>query len=204
MILALASSSFKRKGFKNNPQSSWWCPISRAQRSKVKALFRRLRRDPADLDIKERYNRENAIYKKEIRRSKRNFWKHLCDNAKDKFDLAFKLAHNKVLLPEHLIHTVLTSGADNESSSDVFKTLVVEKLGDSEQQQVREEQVSMSSNIRFTRSEMQFAFESLKQNKAPCLDLLDVRMVRAIQRENFGLLTRVFNTCVRLGKFPEI
>lgn len=46
---------------------------------------------------------------------------HRCNGAKDRFGLDFKLDHNKVLLPEHLVHTVLASADDNESRSNVFK-----------------------------------------------------------------------------------
>lgn len=42
-VLAIDSKSSRRKDIKNNPQSTWWTPVLRTQRSKVKALHRRLR-----------------------------------------------------------------------------------------------------------------------------------------------------------------
>lgn len=72
--LVLASRSFRRKGVKNNPQSTWWTPVLRMQRYKVKALHHRLQNAQRDAGIRVRYNRELALYKKSALRRNRVFY----------------------------------------------------------------------------------------------------------------------------------
>lgn len=75
-----------------------------------------------------------AAYKKNVRKSKRDFWKQLCNGAKDKFGLAFKLTYEKVFLPEHLVHTVLNTAGQKELRLDVVRKLITDRLGGVEHQ----------------------------------------------------------------------
>lgn len=108
-----------------------------------------------------------------------------------------------MLLLEHLVHTVLDSSGRNESRSDVIRRLVALKLGGGEGNIPRSEVNHQSLRIRFNKTELSYAIRTLKQDKALGFDLIDVRMVRAIQKVNFALLLRLFNTCARFGRFPD-
>lgn len=55
----------------------------------------------------------------------------------------------------------------------------------------------------FTVAELAYALKTLKPDKAPGLDLLDVRMVRAIFETSRYLLLRLFNSCARISFFPD-
>lgn len=131
VVLRQAARSFRRKGIKNSPTTSWWTPGIRARRSKVKALFRRLRKDQHDASLRERYSREFARYKRDVAKRKRQFWLDMCESTHDRFGFTFKLAHGKFLLPEHLVHTVIHSSGIGDSRSDVFRQLIAFKLGGS-------------------------------------------------------------------------
>lgn len=57
--------------------------------------------------------------------------------------------------------------------------------------------------MRFNIDKLRFAISTVKQNKDPGLYLMDIRMMKAIQKENFGLLLRPFNACGSLGIFTD-
>lgn len=55
----------------------------------------------------------------------------------------------------------------------------------------------------FTLDELGHALRSLKQGKAPGLDLVDVGMARVIQQECREVLLRLYNTCTKFGIFTD-
>lgn len=99
--IKIAAASFRRKCFKVLKTVSWWTPKLREQRSRIRALGMRLRHVTENDGIREKNNRELALYKKNILKRERSYWYHLCNAADEKFGIQFKLAHKKLLLPEH-------------------------------------------------------------------------------------------------------
>lgn len=67
-----------------------------------------------------------------------------------------------MLLPEHLVHTVLDSSGRNESRSDVIRRLVAEKLGGGVGNLPRIEVNQQESTIKFNRTELDYEIKSLK------------------------------------------
>lgn len=81
--------------------------------------------------------------------------------------------------------------------------MIEDKLGGIEcQEAVKDSEPSQKASIRFTKEEVGHAIRSLDPNKAPGIDLVDVRMVRCLNKTNNDLLLRLFNSCVGLGRFP--
>lgn len=154
--------------------------------------------------IREKYNRELALYKKNILRRKRAHWFHLCNAAEENFGIQFKLAHKKLLFPEHLVNTVLEQASGPETRSDVYRRLIEHQLGGTEKEEEADEGPLLSElcSLVFTNAELDYAVSTLKKDKAPGIDLVDVRMVRSINRKFKGLLLRLYNACARLGRFP--
>lgn len=60
-----------------------------------------------------------------------------------------------------------------------------------------------TSETMFKEEEVDFSIKSLKQDKAPDIDLVDVRMMRSVNKILKGLLLRLFNSCVSLSRFPK-
>lgn len=201
--MQLASKSFRRKGIKNSPSATWWCPEIRTQSSKVKALHKRLRNDQYNVRLKELYSRELDRYKKAVANRKRQFWLNLCTYARDRFALTFKLAHGKMLTPEQLVHTVICCSGINECQSDGVKRLIEDRLGVLVGLVRTHESAHQTLDVTFTTEELAFAVKTLKQDKAPGLDLVDVRMVRSVFATNKGVLLRLYNACARIGYFPD-
>lgn len=87
----------------------------------------------------------------------------------------------------------------------MYKQLIRHKLGGTEQEVDQEEEYTdrERSETRFTEEEVQYAIKIFKQDKAPGVDLIYVRMVRCINKTQKGLLLRLFNKCVSLGRFPK-
>lgn len=104
-LLRIAATTLRRKSYSSDNKTNWWTPQLQQQRSKVKALQRRLRETNGSV-VRQVLSREEA-HKRSILKRKREYWSHLCNNAKKEFGVQFKLAHGKVLLPQHLVSTVL-------------------------------------------------------------------------------------------------
>lgn len=202
----IAAARFRRKNFKVLKTVSWWTPKLREQRSRIRALGKKLRQAMVDDGTRVRHNRELAQYKKNILRRKRTYWFHLCNASDEKFGTQFKLAQKKFLLPEHLVNTVLDQASGPESRSDVYKRLIEHQLGgvEDEEEEVEDQETLGHCMIEFTNEELDYAISTLKQDKAPGLDLIDVRMVRSINRKMKGLLLRLYNVCGRLESFPMV
>lgn len=100
---------------------------------------------------------------------------------------------------------MLNEATGPDVRSDIMKQLIKEKLGGIEHQEGTENcnEPSQKSDTRFTQEEVEQAIKSLNPNKFPGIDLMDVRMVRSINRINNGLLLRLYNSCVGLGRFPK-
>lgn len=185
-----ARRSFRKKIVKSNPHSTLWSPDLREWRSKVRALARRLKNTRESADIRIRYKRELAQYKKEIMKRKRGHWLMLCTHVKDRFGLVFKLAHGKMLRPERLVNTVLSQATGLDTRSDVYMQFIESVLGggDSETGRVSVTTMHTVSRTRFTEEEVQKAVSTLHQDKAPGLDLIDVKMVRCLNKVVKGFL----------------
>lgn len=99
VIVMTAAASFKRVKFKELRSINWRTPQLREERSRIRALGKKLRRERDDIRLRALYNRALAVYKRNILKRKRQFWLHLCNTAADNFGIQFKLAHRNLLLP---------------------------------------------------------------------------------------------------------
>lgn len=86
---------------------------------------------------------------------KREYWRQLCDEAREEYGIQFRLAHAKVLLPQHLVNTVLNQETGPDVRSDVMRQLIRDELAGIEQQEGVEDdhELSQTSETRFTEEE---------------------------------------------------
>lgn len=84
-----------------------------------------------------------------------------------------------------------------------MKRLVEDRLGGTTNLIRPQTQTLEPSNLRFKRHEVDYAIRTLSKDKAPGLDLLDVRMLQSLHTAHNKLLLRLYNSCARLGYFPD-
>ena len=75
-----------------------------------------------------------------------------------------------------------------------------------EQREIREVALFAPDNedtVQFTEREVAAVVKSLKNDKAPGPDLIEVRAIKAADKVLLGQLVRLFNGCLRWGVFPS-
>ena len=74
------------------------------------------------------------------------------------------------------------------------------------QREIREGALFAPDNedtVQFTEREVAAVVKSLKNDKAPGPDLMEVRAIKAAGKVLLGQLVRFFNGCLRWGVFPS-
>lgn len=186
---------------------SWWTPELRTHRNRVRALYRRFIKE-TNADFKEQrgiiFRREQARYKKKIKKARTEAWKTFCTNASDPYGTLFKIATGKFVNRTNLSDITTT---DSERYSDCrlrsihenfLKTLFITEptpVG----HRVRRSQRRAAD---ITYAELRRIIVSIAPYKAPGYDLIDNKLLKHIFSATPTLLLNFLNKCLEIEHFP--
>ncbi|XP_035208330.1 uncharacterized protein LOC118183037 [Stegodyphus dumicola] len=104
-IQDICNSTFSLKTRKTLHMPNWWTKDLRAQRSKTRAMRRRMKAEydqEARLALSISYRKAQAEYKRAILNAKLACWRNFCTNNTDIYGALFKIARGSVFKPPQL------------------------------------------------------------------------------------------------------
>lgn len=206
IIQSVALKSFKLKSNKYFPNASWWSGELRAERNKLKALYKKLRKSTNNETIQVltiKYRKSLAQYKKKIKIAKLNSWKSFCTNHSDTYGTLFKILNNKLLSTTDLIYTNLETLPINSDYEDVQNELLNYHFDLSSSPPPEFSMIPTFSPL-LSKREFFYALGCQSLNKAPGHDRIDGRIVKNLATKFFKLIYNIYNKCFQLNYFPKI
>ncbi|KAH7932688.1 hypothetical protein HPB49_000978 [Dermacentor silvarum] len=199
--------------------NAWWTPQLAAERSRVRAMRRRLQRtrDP-DLRtvFRAQYARTFASYKRNIRHAKDTFDRSLCQEltTRNLFGDPFKLAFAKLSPPTHLPPLFQTKGNLTSSVLSSAALLLRVHVGADDPAEDTEFHRRVrcvvdapyprtADDFPFTLTEVEHAVSLGNPRAAPGLDGLTAAFIRNLFRLKPQFFLRIFNAALTLGHFPS-
>lgn len=205
-IQNIANISFKFKAMKLFPSTPWWTGNLRSRRSKVNALYKKIKssKDPElKNQYKIKYRKEIAIYKREIKAAKINSWKSFCTSHQEHYGSLFKILNNKLLKHTDFIHSNLETLPLNSDFDSIQSELLNTHFSLSTSP--RPEPYSFPVNAPpLTKREFFYAVSCQSLNKAPGHDGIDGRILKNLTTKFFKLFFKLFDKCIQLNYFPKI
>jgi ribonuclease HI len=202
VLYKICNKIFKKKMVGGKFKLTWWSKSLRAQRSRVTALFKKLKRTGRQQDIQE-HNRQRALYKKQINIAKKWSWKQYCNNTEVKFGKAFDVVRDRYLNNSSLVHTRLHGMALNSDYVDIYDRLIRAHFSTEDVYETIETNEGFSANADLGKFELKRAVEAQSISKAPGTDLIDPRIVRLLFKMAPNMMNKMFNSMLRKNYFPR-
>jgi len=199
---------------KKNPSPkigiTWWTPELEKERAELQRLRRRYQRvvgEKRQLRY-ETYKAEKRQFGKRIRDAKNRSWQQFCAtrDSKDPSQSIFKLIRK--LEPQKSPSIPANSTAELEVLNRL-NTHFPEDPPDNRLNHLITRRLTSKmpstklQDPEFTEEEVQAAIREFAPGKAPGQDGVDARMLRRINQLSPGLLTDMYNRCLRFGVFPD-
>ncbi|KAH7940937.1 hypothetical protein HPB49_008190 [Dermacentor silvarum] len=201
------------------PGNAWWTPQLAVERSRVRAMRRRLQR-ARDHDLRDafrvQYVRAFACYQRNIRHAKDTFDRSLCQEltTRNLFGEPFKLAFAKLSPPTHLPPLLQSDGNLTSSVLSSAALLLRVHVGvddpaeDSDfHRRVRcvvdAPYTCTADDFSFTLTEVEHAVFLGNPRAAPGLDGLAAMFIRNFFSLKPQFFLRIFNAALTLGHFPS-
>lgn len=197
----ICQKSFRQKSNNAKLSLTWFTPELRAQRNKLRALSKKLTRNPAQ-QIRIVLRRERAKYKRAILSAKRNAWRSFCSASAKSFGKAFDIMRQKSFNNENLVHISLEGMPLQSTHLEVEQKLLRHHFSSSNQSS-REVEVQQSCFPAINFYELKQSIKSQNLNKAPGTDKFDPRIVNYIFKIHPNFLLALFNKLLQISYFPH-
>ncbi|UYV84322.1 hypothetical protein LAZ67_X001844 [Cordylochernes scorpioides] len=192
---------FKRK------KQPWWSDDLEVERKRMRALRRRAQKCNENEKVGKwtRYRAELAKYKKRTRKARRGHWRAQCSRTlkDDKYGSPYKLAMEKLRNPTALKLLRKDDGSRTHDLSDTLSHILDVHFGvghlECEDVLPRNERMDPL----FTEREVKRTAFKFGNRKSPGPDGIDNTIVKVLVRRYGALLTRLYNRCLELGRFPR-
>ncbi|UYV79383.1 hypothetical protein LAZ67_17002403, partial [Cordylochernes scorpioides] len=210
LISFTAKSSANPVSVERTPRgksSPWWSDDLEVERKRMRALRRRAQKSSENEREGKwtRYRAELAKYKKRTRKARRDHWRAQCSRTlmDDKYGLPYKLAMEKLRNPMALKLLRKEDGSRTHDLSDTLSHIldVHFGVGHLECEDVLPRNECMDPL--FTEREVKRTAFKFGNRKSPCPDGIDNTIVKVLVRRYGALLTRLYNRCLELGRFPR-
>ncbi|XP_035208204.1 uncharacterized protein LOC118182928 [Stegodyphus dumicola] len=218
-LQAICDSTFQIKSPKVHYVANWWTKSLRIQRSKTRALRRKMKSEHKSERREELsiiYKKAQAQYKKAILEAKLYSWRAFCTNNKNPYGVLHKIATNKVFAPP--IHKVYVDGTNNPQPTEEHRSTIAATLTKILDAVFQDDNTLDASNpehpayllhstteddVSFTQPEVCAVLRNLPRNKAPGPDSLDYNIVKAMHQAKPTFLKNFYNKLLQLRYFPK-
>ena len=148
-------------------------------RNKLNALHKRYVKNPTNLSYKIIFSRERAIYKKKLKKAKRDSWLKYCEGTSETYGKIFKIAREKILKNTDLVHTLMEQSGEFDGYEDVLELLIKEHFLTNTQVNnvlnIIDESIVAPDQELLSNREFKYSSDSIKNNKASGFDYIDGR-----------------------------
>jgi hypothetical protein len=193
---------FMKKRVGGSCKLVWWSRSLRAARNKLTALFKKYKRTGMTED-KIEYNRQRALYKKQINDSKKKSWVNFCKNTDVKFGKAFNVVRDRFLNNSSLVHIRLNGMPLNSDYVEIYDKLIDTHFYTHNVVEIRDTEYEKDDNLVLGVLELKRAIKKQALNKAPGSDLIDPRITRLLFRVVPEVLEAMFNVMLQKCYFPK-
>jgi len=213
-IQEVSENTFKIKSAKKQKQANWWTPELKTQKSKTRALKRRLKKE-TDQTIKDKikidYKRELATYKKQILQTKYQKWNEFCTKNKSQYGVLHKIITKKTFKPTNFQSLSTDPNHSQNAVTILNKIADALFLKDSptndtqDQKYIRDNyrDIDTPDDLPFTKREIDHIIKNLPRHKAPGPDSIDNQIIKYINQACPLLFHSLFNKCLDLHCFPK-
>lgn len=214
VIKDTCDKTFKIKSNKRDKKTCWWNPKLSEQKSKTRALRRRLKKESnaeLRLSLALKYKKESANLKKLILDAKHKSWGDFCTKNTKQYGVLHKLITNKTFTPTKL--TALKNQSGNQDTYTILNTILDAIFptdstdNDSDYHRTIRNQnshINTMDDIPFTKKEIDNIIHYLKRHKAPGPDSIDNQVIKYINYARPNLFKTWFNKCLEMHCFPEV
>lgn len=191
---------------KKNRNAYWWNGELCSIRSKVRAMRRRYQKElNSNLreELKIKYKRAFASYKRKIIRTKRETVKQYLTSVVNSFGGHFKLISDKRKVGLELVRVRKLNGDYTDSRQDTIEEILAYHFPNTGDR--RNEIPNLDWDDRdITHVEVVRAIAESKLGKSPGIDGIPFEVIREIYYANKEWFLRILNTCYLAGIFPNI
>lgn len=208
-ITELADNNFRKGHMSYKPTFKWYTDSLKAERNRVAASYKRSIRNPENEEYRQTYITYRNIYKKKVRKAKRDSWTKYCSRTEEAYGSLFKYISGKMTKPTDFIFTRLNESENFDSYNEVARSLMrahfdVENVPGNLHNFNSMTQVENYDKVEeVTSREINFAIRMQDNNKAPGDDKLDALIIKNFCRSCNNYVKKLFTRCFKFGHFPS-
>lgn len=205
-VSKIARSIYKIRKSDNKIKLNWWNDHLKTKRNRLRALDRRYRKCEDINDkkqLKTQLNKEQALYKRLVVKSKSDTWKNFCNSQQETYGAAFKLAHNKLFKPSDLTLKLPNNDTPTKSEALTYLTNYHFPPKDATIKDQPRYAITTIREPEINTKEARDALFAFLTSKAPGPDGIDFLIWRRVFDSNPNLLTTWINKCFELQHFPN-
>ncbi|GBN68079.1 Retrovirus-related Pol polyprotein from type-1 retrotransposable element R1 [Araneus ventricosus] len=215
--IASACRDSRLKQTKLSKKEPWWTRSLEIQRSDARRAQRKYYSAKDERDrgyLRQKWKKAEAIYTRALNLAKRNHWAEICERVtpEEPFGTHFEVAKNPDRRHFQLSSTLKENGLTTETPEETIEALLEfhfpSDIGDTDPAHA---DIRNSSKIPpatqddppFTMAEIEEAFKSLNNRKAPGPDGFHANIIKEVFSSNQCYFLSLFNDCLRIGHFPS-
>ncbi|GBM42302.1 Putative protein in type-1 retrotransposable element R1DM, partial [Araneus ventricosus] len=187
-----------------SPTPNWYTQDLEIEKNRLKALRRRAQRAPQDQrNARFQFHKEELKkYMRKVKTAKNSGWKSFCTIASNPYGTHYKAAFRKAIKPAELIalNNHDPSGNHLKIAQDILEKIFPHPANSNSSTYIPP---CTANDCPFTKGEVATVIHHLSKGKAPGPNGIDIIIIQQIFKKFPFLLMELFNTCLKLAKFPD-
>ncbi|GBN82580.1 Putative protein in type-1 retrotransposable element R1DM [Araneus ventricosus] len=203
-VIEACNKSYRTKNQNLSPTPNWYTQDLEIEKNRLKALRRRAQRAPQDQrNARFQFHKEELKkYMRKVKTAKNSGWKSFCTIATNPYGTHYKAAFRKAIKPAELIalNNQDPSGNHLKIAQDILEKIFPHPANSNSSTYIPP---CTANDCPFTKGEVATVIHHLSKGKAPGPDGIDNIIIQQIFKKFPFLLMELFNTCLKLAKFPD-
>ncbi|GBN48323.1 hypothetical protein AVEN_29737-1 [Araneus ventricosus] len=203
-VIEACNKSYRTKNQNISPTPNWYTQDLEIEKNRLKALRRCAQRAPQDKrNARFQFHKEELKkYMRKVKTAQNYSWKSFCTKALNPYGTHYKAAFGKAIKPAELIalNNHDPSGNHLKIAQDILEKIFPHPANSNSSTYIPP---FTENDCPFTKGEVATVIHHLSKGKSPGPDGIDNIIIQQIFKKFPFLLMELFNTCLKLAKFPD-